>query len=109
MALRMRCNKLSQTQTITLGLRNNPRLAGSDELAEHGYLPLHHFSTRSADRLPPLHTSFKIEHLVHIGRKVVVKTLKILQSQLVQLAFAGFRKCYCPPRDVMRLAEWNLM
>ena len=67
-----------------------------------------HCTAGPPNRLPSLHTRFKVEHVVNVVPKFSMKILVVGDCELVQLTPPGLREGYCATRYVMRFSEWNL-
>ena len=80
----------------------------TQSFSQYCNLSTDHCTAGPPNRLPSLHTRFKVEHVVNVVPKFSMKILVVGDCELVQLTPPGFREGYCATRYVMRFSEWNL-
>lgn len=76
--------------------------------SQYCHLSAYHCTARPPNRLPSLHTCFKVEHFMDVVPKFSMKILVVSDRELIQLTPLGLREGYCATRYVMRFSEWNL-
>jgi len=80
----------------------------TESFSQHCNLSAYHCTAGSPNRLPSLHTRFKVEHFMNVVPELGVKILIVGDCELVQLTPSGLREGYCAARYVMCFSEWNL-
>jgi len=71
-------------------------------------LSIHHFSTGTANGLPPLNAGFEIKDFEDVFRKVFMQQLEVLEIELVNLTLPRFGEGDCTTRNMMGIPERNL-